>query len=61
MNERQASTENWIQRRRQAKRTKRERTGDSPEKLAGHHTPREGVIGRMLRLGGVDRESRFKR
>jgi hypothetical protein len=60
MNEQHASSRNWIERRRQARRVKRQRTGDSPEKRAGHHTPREGVIGRMLRLGGVERESRFK-
>lgn len=50
----------WLERRRERKRLKRERTGDSPEKLAERHAPGETAVGRMLRLGGVDRESRFK-
>ena len=50
----------WAERRRERKRIKRERTGDSPEKIAERHTPRETVVDRMVRLGGVDRESRFK-
>ena len=51
---------NWRDRRRERKRLKREGTGDSPEKLAERHTPRETAVDRMVRLGGVDRESRFK-
>lgn len=50
----------WLERRREQKRLKRERTGDSPEKLAERHTPGETAVNRMLRLGGVDRDSRFK-
>ena len=50
----------WLERRRERRRLKRERTGDSPEKLAERHTPGETAVNRMLRLGGVDRESRFK-
>jgi hypothetical protein len=50
----------WMDRRREQKRLKRERMGDSPEKLAERHTPRESAVDRMVRLGGVDRESRFK-
>jgi len=50
----------WMDRRRERKRLKRERMGDSPEKLAERHTPRESAVDRMVRLGGVDRESRFK-
>jgi hypothetical protein len=50
----------WVERRRERRRLKRERTGDSPEKLAERHTPAETVVNRMLRLGGVDRNSRFK-
>lgn len=50
----------WIERRREQRRLKRERTGDSPEKEAERHTPPEGVIDKMLRLGGVEREGRFK-
>jgi hypothetical protein len=41
------------------KRLKRERTGASPEKLAEGHTPRETAVDRMIRIGGVDRKSRF--
>jgi hypothetical protein len=46
---------------RQRKRLKRERTGDSPEKLGERHTPKGGIVDRMLKLGGIERESRFKR
>ena len=53
--------EGWVERRRERKRLKRERTGDSPEKLAERHTPGETAVNRMLRIGGVDRESRFKK
>ena len=49
----------WLDRRRERKRVKQERTGDSPEKLAERHAPGETAVDRMLRLGGVDRESRF--
>ena len=50
----------WLEGRRERKRLKRERTADSPEKLAERHVPAETVVDRMLRLGGIDRESRFK-
>lgn len=50
----------WLERRRERKRLKRERTGDSPEKLAQHHTPPGDSVDLMLKLGGVERESRFK-
>ena len=50
----------WAERRRERKRLKRERTGDSPEKRAERHIPPETVVDRMVRLGGVERESRFK-
>ena len=50
----------WAERRREKKRQKHDRTGDSPEKLAEGHTPQESAVDRMVRLGGVDRESRFK-
>jgi hypothetical protein len=30
----------WLARRREAKRTKKELTGDSPERLAEHHRPK---------------------
>ena len=32
-----------------------------PEKDAERHTPPEGVIDKMLRISGVERESRFKK
>ena len=50
----------WAERRRERKRRRRELTGDSPEKQRERHTPNETVIDRMLRLGGVERESSFK-
>ena len=50
----------WAERRRERKRLNRERPGDSPEKLAERHTPAETAVDRMVRIGGVDRESRFK-
>jgi hypothetical protein len=53
--------EGWAERRRERKRLKRERKGDSPEKLAERHEPQGGVIDKMLKLGGVERESRFKK
>ena len=52
--------EGWVERRRERKRLKRERTGPSPEKLAERNEPRAGVVDKMLKLGGVERESRFK-
>ena len=61
MSEQRESKAGWVARRQEQKRLKRERTGDSPEKAAQHHTPKQGVIGTMLRLGGVERESRFKK
>jgi hypothetical protein len=53
--------EGWAERRRERKRRKRERMGDSPEKLAERHTPKGGVVDKVLQLGGVERESRFKK
>jgi hypothetical protein len=52
---------NWLEGRRERKRLKRERTSDSPEKLSERHEPPGGVVDKMLKLGGVERESRFKR
>ena len=46
---------------REKRAMKRARTGDSPEKKAEPHGPPEDVIGMMLRIGGVERESRFKK
>jgi hypothetical protein len=50
----------WLERWRERKRLKRERTGDSPEKLEQHHTPKRDAMDMWLKSGGVDRESRFK-
>lgn len=50
----------WLERRRERKRLKRERTGDSPEKLEQHHTPKRDAMDMWLKSGGVDREGRFK-
>lgn len=49
----------WVERRRERQRLKRERTADSPEKVAERHRPGETAVDRMLRLGGVDREGLF--
>jgi hypothetical protein len=51
----------WAERLHERRRLKRERTGDSPEKAAERHTPSGGVVDKMLELGGVERESRFKK
>ena len=53
--------EGWAERLREQKRLKRERTGDSPEKTAERHEPKGGAVDKMLKLGGVERESRFKK
>jgi hypothetical protein len=60
MSDQAAGNRGWFERRRERKRLKRHRTGDSPEKRAERHTPAESATDRMLRLGGVERESRFK-
>ena len=49
----------FIGRRREARRLRREMTGDSPEKLAEHHEPKRDWIDRMLWSGGIQRRSRF--
>ena len=51
----------WLERRRERNRLKRERTGPSPEKLEAHHTPKGDAVDLMLKLGGVERESSFKK
>jgi hypothetical protein len=61
MADEQNARPNWLERRRARKRLKRERTGDSPEKLAHHHAPRGDSVDLMLKAGGVERESAFKR
>jgi hypothetical protein len=51
----------WLERRRERKRLKRERTGPSPEKREEHHTPKGDAVDLMLKAGGVERESSFKK
>ena len=58
--EQSESKAGWVERRRQEKRQKQELRGDSPEKASERHTPKGGVIDRMLKLGGIQRDSRFK-
>ena len=60
MADEQIAQPSWLERRRERKRLKRERTGDSPEKLAQRHTPPGDSVDLMLELGGVERESGFK-
>ena len=54
------STLGWLERRREGKRLKRQRAGDSPQKLTERHTPGGDAVDLMLKLGGVQRASRFK-
>ena len=49
----------FIGRLREARRVRREMTGDSPEKCAEHHEPKRDWVDRMLWSGGVQRRSRF--
>ena len=51
----------WLARWRERRLLKQQTKGDSPEKLAEHHTPARDAIDVMLKLGGVERESRFKK
>ena len=44
---------------REARRRKREMTGDSPEKTAERHTPKRDWIDRWVWSGGVERKNRF--
>jgi hypothetical protein len=60
MSEDQRAT-GWLARRRERMRLKRERRGDSPEKLEQRHTPERDWIDRWLWSGGVERRSRFRR
>ena len=61
MGESQAQKASRLAKLREKRATQRARTGDSPEKETDRHTPPEGLIDKMLRLGGVERESRFKK
>jgi len=61
VSEQRESKLGWAGRWREQKRLKRERRGDSPEKAAQDHTPKPDVVDTMLRIGGVERPSRFPR
>ena len=51
----------WIAQLKEARRRKKERTGDSPEKLAEHHTPKRDWIERAIHASpGGQRHSDFK-
>jgi hypothetical protein len=50
----------WLERWRERRRVRRQRKGDSPEKLEARHTPKRDAVDMWLKSGGVDRESRFK-
>jgi hypothetical protein len=49
----------WMERQREQRRLKRERTGDSLEKLAERHTPKRDWIDRWVWSCGVERNTRF--
>ena len=51
----------YVDRRREAKRPKRERRGDLPEKVATRGGPKGDVIDKWLDLIGVERKSRFRK
>ena len=48
-----------IQRLRDRRRLKRERTGDSPEKAAERHVPKRDWVERWVWSGGIERPNRF--
>jgi hypothetical protein len=51
----------WIARFKDARRRKKASTGDSPEKLAEHHTPKRDWGERAIHaLPGGQRHSNFK-
>jgi hypothetical protein len=56
--EQSESKASWLARRREQKRLKRERTGDSAEK---GHTPQRDVMDKWVHSGGIQRRSRFKK
>jgi hypothetical protein len=61
MTESTTSRLGWLDRWRERRRLKRERTGNSPENVEERHTPKGDAVDLMLKAGGVERESRFKR
>jgi hypothetical protein len=61
MAERESGKRERLKEWREKRAMKRAQKGDSPEKLAERHPRPESTIDRMLRLGGVARESRFRK
>ena len=51
----------WVDRRREPKRPKREKLGDSPERAAKRGGQRGDIVDKWLSMGGVDRKGRFKK
>jgi hypothetical protein len=51
----------WFARRKEARREKKARTGDSPEKLAQHHEPKRDWAERAIHASpGGQRHSTFE-
>jgi hypothetical protein len=61
MRDSQTSRLGWLDRWRERRRLRRGRTGDSPEKEAERPVPKGDAVDLMLKAGGVERESRFKK
>ena len=59
MDEQRGPKRSWAERRRENKRLKQERAGDSPGKAAERRGPQPDVIDKSLKLGGIERPSRF--
>jgi hypothetical protein len=61
MAETEAQKAHRLKEWREKRAMKRAQKGDSPEKAAERRGPPESGIDMMLRIGGVERESRFKK
>jgi hypothetical protein len=61
MAEQSGSQQGWVARWREARRLKKARTGDSPERLAEHHEPKRDWVEMMVHAApGGQRHSTFK-
>lgn len=61
MAEKSGSKRGWIARAREKRRLKKERTGDSPERLAQHHEPERDWADMVAHSApGGQRHSTFK-
>ena len=61
MAESSGSKKGWVARRREARRLKKERTGDSPERLSEHHEPKRYAADMVAHSApGGQRHSTFK-